>query len=318
LSPSSVELIAQARGPISAHSDEVFEIHERMLGVSPAASRCIDLRSGRRVHVIEAGEGPPVLLLHGSGTSSLSLLPVMERLEGVRAVAVDRPGFGLSEPVRVPRDRFRDAAVEFVDEVVDALGLDTSALAGNSMGGTWALSYALARPERVRRLVLLGSAPLLPGTRTPAPLRVMATPVLGDLLARLVKPNPKRLVQLMSSMGERDTIVRYPDLIEALVAGARDPVASAANLDELRAIISPLGFRRSALVHTDELRQLAMPTLLIWGNHDPVGAIEAAQATAAAIPEARLEVVPAGHVPHLGHPERASELLCGFVRDQQQ
>jgi pimeloyl-ACP methyl ester carboxylesterase len=314
LSPSNVELLAQARDPISAHSDEVFAIHERMLGASPAGSRHIDLRSGRRVHVIEAGEGPPVLLLHGSGTSSLSLLPVMERLEGVRAVAVDRPGFGLSEPACVPRERFRDAAVEFVDQVLGELGLETSALAGNSMGGTWAFWYALARPERVRRLVLLGSAPLLPGTRPPAPLRVMATPVLGDLLARAVKPNPKRLVQLMSSMGEKDAIVRYADLIEALVAGARDPVASAANLDELRAIISPLGFRRSALVHTDELRQLAVPTLLIWGDQDPVGAVEVAQVTAAAISGARLEVLAAGHVPYLGHPERASELLAGFVR----
>jgi pimeloyl-ACP methyl ester carboxylesterase len=281
---------------------------------SSVGSRYIDLGSGRRVHLIEAGEGPPVLFLHGSGTSSVSLLPVLERLEGVRAVAVDRSGFGLSEPVRVPRERFRDAAVEFVDEVLHALGLETPALAGNSMGGTWALWYALARPERVRRLVLLGSAPLLPGTRPPAPLRVMATPAVGDLLTRLLKPNPKRLVQLMSAMGEKDTIVRYPDLLEALVAEGRDPTASAANLAELRAVITPRGFRRSALVHAAELRRLAVPTLLIWGNHDPVGAIEAARVTAAAIPEARLEVLPAGHVPYLGHPERASELLSGFVR----
>jgi pimeloyl-ACP methyl ester carboxylesterase len=291
----------------------VLEIHERMLDVSPAAGRYIDLRSGRQVHVIEAGEGPPVLFLHGSGTSSLSLLPVLERLEGVRAIAVDRPGFGLSEPVRVPHERFRDAAVEFVDEVVDTIGLETPALVGNSMGGTWALWYALARPERVRRLVLLGSAPLLPSTSPPAPLRAMATPGLGELLTRVAKPNPKRLVQLMSSMGEADTIVGYPELIKALVAAGRDQIASAANLAELRAVISPLGFRRSALVHTEELRRLAVPTLLIWGNHDPVGGIEAAQVAAATIPEAHLKVLPAGHVPYLGHPERASELVSGFV-----
>jgi pimeloyl-ACP methyl ester carboxylesterase len=303
----------QRRDPVPAHSGDCFEIHERMLGPSPAGSRYIDLRSGRRVHVIEVGEGPPVLFLHGSGTSSLSLLPVLERIEGVRAIAVDRPGFGLSEPVRVARERFRDAAVEFVDEVLHALELEASALAGNSMGGTWALWYALARPERVRRLVLLGSAPLLPGTSPPTPLRVMATPVVGDLLTHVAKPSPKRLVQLMSSVGEKDTIVRYPDLIEALVAVGSDPIASAANLAELRAVISPLGFRRSALVPGHELRRLAVATLLIWGNHDPVGAIDAARATAAAIPEARLEVLPAGHVPYLGHPERASELLSEFV-----
>ena len=267
----------------------------------------------RHVHVIEAGEGVPVLFLHGSNTSSLSLMPLFEQLEGVRAIAVDRPGFGLSEPVRVLRERFRDAAVEFLDELLDELELERPALAGNSMGGTWALWYALARPERVGRLVLLGSAPLLPGTRVPLPLRVMASPVLGDLLARVVKPNARMVVQLMSSMGEQDTIVRYPDLIDSLVAAARDPIASAVNLAELRAAISAFGFRRSLRVHPDELRRLTMPTLLIWGDHDPVAAVEAAQTAAALVPDAQLEVLPAGHVPYLGHPERVSELLSRFV-----
>jgi pimeloyl-ACP methyl ester carboxylesterase len=279
----------------------------------PVRGRHIEVRSGRRVHVIEAGDGPPVLFLHGSNTSSASLLPVLERLEGVRAIAVDRPGFGLSEPVHVPRRRFRDAAVAFLDEILDELGLDTTALAGNSMGGTWGLWYALTRPERVRRLVLLGSAPLLPGTRPPAPLRLMAAPLVGDVLARVVKPDRRLLVRMMASMGEKDTIVRYPDLIESLVEAARDPVASAVNLAELRAVITPFGFRRPARMHPDELRRLTVPTLLVWGDRDPVGAVKVAQATARLIPKAQLEVLPAGHVPYLGHPGRVSELLSSFV-----
>jgi pimeloyl-ACP methyl ester carboxylesterase len=297
-----------------AHSRQVVEVYERLLGASPARSRQIEVRSGRRIHVIEAGEGPSVLHLHGSNTSSLSHLPLLERAEGVRSIAVDRPGFGLSEPVDIPGERFRDAAVEFVDEVLDELGLEAAALAGGSMGATWALWYALARPERVRRLALLGSAPLLPGTRPPLPLRVMATPVMGDVLARVVKPNAKMVVRLMASVGEKDTIVRYPDLIESLVAAGRDPIASHANLAELRAIISPLGFRPSVQVSPDDLRRLTMPTLLVWGDHDPVGAVKVAHATARLIPEAQLEVLPAGHVPWLGNPDRVSELLSSFVR----
>jgi pimeloyl-ACP methyl ester carboxylesterase len=284
-----------------------------MLRASPAAGRHISLRSGSRVHLIEAGAGPEVLFLHGSNTSSLSLLPLLDRLEGVRAIAVDRPGFGLSEPVRVPPGRFRDAAIEFVDEMVDEIGLETPALAGNSMGGTWALWYALARPERVRRLLLLGSAPLLPGTRPPALLRMTAAPGIGALLGRVAKPNARLVVRLMSAMGERDTIGRYPDLIDALVAAGRDPIASAANLAELRAAISPFGFRRSVRLRPDELRRLTVPTALIWGDHDPVGAVAGARATARLIPDARLEVLPAGHVPYLGHPERVAELVSGFV-----
>ena len=303
-----------ATGLRPTRSDELLEVHGRMLGASGVRGRHVELRSGRRVHVVETGEGPPVLFLHGSSTSSLSLLPLLDHLEGVRAIAVDRPGFGLSEPVRVPRGRFRDAAIEFVDETIEALGLDSVALAGNSMGGTWAIWQALARPQRVRRLVLLGSAPLLPRTRVPAPLRMAAAPLLGDLLPRVAKPDARLVVRLMASMGEKDTIGRYPDLIDAVAAAGRDPITSTTNLAELRAAISTFGFRRSVRLHPDELRRLTVPTLLIWGDQDPVGAVEAARVTAGLIPGARLEVLPGGHVPYLGNPERVSELLSRFVR----
>lgn len=274
----------------------------------------IEAHRGRQVHVIEAGDGAPVVFLHGSSTSSLSALSLLEHLEDVRLIAVDRPGYGLSEPVEVPRERFREAAVEFVDETVDALGLQSFALAGGSMGGTWALWNALARPERVRRLALLGSAPLLPGTRAPAPLRVMAAPVVGELLPRVVKPSPNLVVRMMSSVGEGETIVRHPDLIDAMIAAGRDPIASATDRAELRAILTPLGFRRSVRVHPSELQQLTVPTLLVWGDHDPVGPLDVAQAVASLIPERQLEVVAAGHAVWLGDPKRISALLCAFVR----
>jgi pimeloyl-ACP methyl ester carboxylesterase len=275
--------------------------------------RHVVLASGRRVNVLETGDGVPALFLHGSSTDSRSLLPLLPHLDGVRAVAVDRPGFGTSDPVRVPRERFRAAAVAFVDEILDALGLERPALAGNSMGGTWALWYALARPERVRRLVLVGSAPLLPGTHAPAPLRLMATPVVGALLARM-KPNAAMVVRMMASMGEKDTIVRHPELLATLVATGRDPDATAVNRAELRAVLGPLGFRRSALVRAEELRRVRAPTLLIWGDRDPVATVEAARATAELLPQAQLEVLPGGHVPYLGNPERTAELLSSFVR----
>ena len=99
--------------------------------------------------------------------------------------------------------------------------------------------------------------------------RSSSTPVVGDLLTRLVKPNPKRLVQLVSSVGEKDTIVRYPDLIESLVAAGNDPIASAVNLAELRAAISPFGFRRSMRLQPGELRRLTVPTLVIWATTTP-------------------------------------------------
>jgi pimeloyl-ACP methyl ester carboxylesterase len=296
------------------HSDDVTRTYDEMLGPFPGRHRHVRLRRGQRAHVVEAGDGPPALFLHGTNTSSLSFLTVLRHLEGVRAIAVDRPGRGLSDPAPVARSRFRDAAVEFVDDVLTALKLDAVTLVGQSGGGASALWYAMARPERLRSLVLLGSVPLLPGTRCPAPLRLMATPGLGALLARLVRPTPRSLVRLLSSVGEGETVVRHPELIDALVAGGNDPVAVAADLAELRAMIQPLGFRRAMRFRPADLRALSVPTLLIWGDHDPVGSVDVARAAAGLIPDAGLEVLPAGHVPQLGHPERVAALVSGFVR----
>jgi pimeloyl-ACP methyl ester carboxylesterase len=239
--------------------------------------------------------------------------PLLGKLEGVHAIAVDRPGQGLSDLDPVPRARFREAAVEFVDDVLDALEIETGSLVGQSGGGIWTLWYALARPERVRSIVLLGSVPLLPGTRCPAPLRVMATPVLGAVLSRVVKPTRRSLVRLLSSVGEGDTILQYPDLIDALVAAGNDPAARTADLAEIRAVIQPFGFRRSMRFSADELRAIGARTLLIWGDRDPVGSADVARGAARLIPNVRLELLPAGHVPQFGHPQRVAAMISSFL-----
>jgi hypothetical protein len=82
----------------------------------------------------------------------------------------------------------------------------------------------------------------------------MAAPVVGDLLQRVVKPSTKLVVRMMSAMGEGETIVRHPDLIDAIVAAGRDPIASATDLAEFRAILTPLGFRPSLCMQPGELR----------------------------------------------------------------
>jgi len=119
---------------------------------------------------------------------------------------------------------------------------------------------------------------------------------------------------MMASMGEKETIVRYPAQIEALVAAGRDPVRSEVNRAELRAAISPFGLRRSLMLQASELRQLSVPTLLLWGDHDPLGTLDVAEATCELIPECQLEVLPAGHGPWLGNPHRVAELVSDFVR----
>ncbi|MGH9176043.1 MAG: alpha/beta fold hydrolase, partial [Vicinamibacterales bacterium] len=123
---------------VRRHPDDVVAVFQRVLDGSPAQARYIEVGAGRRVHVIELGDGPPLVLLHGTGASGLPFVPLLERLDGVRAIAVDRPGFGLSDAVNLPRERYREAVVEWLNRLLDALGLETTALAGSSAGGAWA------------------------------------------------------------------------------------------------------------------------------------------------------------------------------------
>jgi 2-hydroxy-6-oxonona-2,4-dienedioate hydrolase len=301
------------------HSAEIRQVYERLLTGASVSSRHVEVDGGHRAHLLEQGAGPPLVLLHGTGNPAGFFLPLLRELHGVRAIAPDRPGVGLSDPIDFPEGRYRLTAVAWLDRLLDALELDATTLLGHSGGGVWALWYALAHPDRVKRLVLLG-VPTLPKTRCPLPIRMVSTPMLGQLLSRWAPPSPKSMLRLASAVGEKATLARYPDLVDLLVAAGRDPITDRAVNAEFRALISPFallspsGFRRRGRVRPDELRQLAMPTLVLWGERDPVGSIPVVRAAAELIPDARLEVLPTGHGPWLGQPTRTAATVADFAR----
>ena len=294
------------------HSAELHQVYERLLAGTPVGSRHVEVGAGKQVHLLEHGTGPPVVVLSGTANPAGFLLPLLRELHGVHAIAPDRPGVGLSDPVDLPVARYREAAVAWLDRLLDTLGLDATALAGHSGGGVWALWYALAHPDRVKRLVLLG-VPTLPGTRCPLPVRLVATPGLGRLLSRMAPPSPKSVLRFAKHVAhEEAALARHPDLVDLLVAAGRDPVTDRAATTEFRALVSPFamlspsGWRRRGRVRPDELGRLAVPTLLLWGERDPIGSIPVARAITDLVPDARLEVLPTGHGPWLGQPTRTA------------
>jgi pimeloyl-ACP methyl ester carboxylesterase len=182
------------------------------------------------------------------------------------------------------------------------------------------LWYALAHPKRVERLIVIGP-PALPNTRCPLPIRLAATPGLGALLSRLLPPSPKSALQFAHHAArERETLGRYPDLIDLMVAVRRDPIADRVTAAELRvfvspfALLSPSGFRRRSRVQPYELRRVAVPTLVIWGEHERLGSAAIARAATELIPHARLEVLPTGHAPWLGRPAQTAAAITDFVQ----
>jgi pimeloyl-ACP methyl ester carboxylesterase len=296
------------------HSAEIRQVYERLLAGGPVRSRHVEVDAGNRVHLLEHGAGPPVVLLHGSGNPAGFLLPLLQALHGVHAIAPDRPGVGLSDPVGLPADRYRETAVAWLDRLLDLLELDTTTLLGHSGGAMWAMWYALAHPDRVRRLVLLGP-PAVPKTRCRLPLRLATTPVAGQLLSRLAPPSPQSILRFAHHMArERDTLARHPGLVDLLVAAGRDPITDNVSKAELRVFASPFGFRRRSRVRPDELRQLSMPTLVIWGEYEPLGGVAVAQAVTDLIPHARLAVLPTGHGPWLGQPTRTAATILESMR----
>ncbi len=278
-------------------------------------SSWIEVDAGRMIHTLEAGSGEPLILLHGSGNSAADWVPLMRVPSSRRLVAVDRPGFGLSDPVEYQRDELRTTAVTTVIQLLDALGVDRADLVGSSGGGVWSLWTALDQPQRVRSLALLGAVPLLPGTSAPLPLRLMATPVVGAVLGRLMPtPTPESVTKMMGMMGEGETISRYPELIEVHVAAGSDPTAGDAAERELRALIRGLiGFRAGYVFTEDALSGIEHPTLLVWGDQDPIGDLDAARRAAEAIPNAELAVVSTGHAPWWGEPEQCAGLISNHI-----
>ncbi|GAB3082076.1 alpha/beta fold hydrolase [Nocardioides zeae] len=134
---------------------------EGIIEVPGMSSLWARLGNGAKAHYMFAGEdGPAVVLLHGglpgsSGAAGWRFTATALAEAGFRVYCPDMPGFGLSDPAEQYRPRGLHDHVDFIQDFVDAVGLDTFHIAGNSMGCMNTVSYVTAHPERVRSYILI-------------------------------------------------------------------------------------------------------------------------------------------------------------------
>jgi pimeloyl-ACP methyl ester carboxylesterase len=279
-----------------------------------ASSRFVDLAQPQmRAHVLEAGSGEPLVLIHGGDGEGVNWAALMGLLKSHATLyAVDRPGFGLSDAFDYRGVELRQHAADFGASLLDALGLESATLVGGSMGGFFSLAVALAHPERVRRVVLTGYAVGLVSD-VPLPLRIIGG--IPGLSQRFMNERPSMEAQLKQYRGMFHVDVdRIPPLyFETRIAGIGLPSEQGTWAALLPRITGLCGLRPGVYLG-DDLARLPMPVLVMMGDHD-MAPVEAVKAAVAGIPDGRFEFMPGvGHFPYLEAPDRTAELILEHLR----
>ncbi len=266
---------------------------------------------GLPIRYLAAGEGPPLVLLHGAGDNALDWRWVMPSMAAThRVYAPDLPG---SPDSARPAADYSPAFFErFVAGFLDALGIGRAAMVGNSLGGLIALRLALSEPARVRALVLVDSAglgsainPAFTSVNVPGPFEAAMpfwrTPVgayqraWGRTALLFARPSGSVPREWLAEQGR---LALRPGYLEA-------------HLTALRALVGPFG-QREVLV--DRLGLLGMPTLVVWGERDRVFPERQAREAVVRLREGSLAVIPnCGHMPHVECPDRFLVDLDGFL-----
>ena len=231
---------------------------------------------GAEVHYLEAGQGPPLVLLHGLAGSWRWWEPVLEPLtRHHRVLAFDLPGFG---ETRAEQWFSLKSAGQFVCRVMGELGIERADLVGHSLGGRICMDVAAHCPDRVGRLVLVSTVGVSWGK--PYPM------VGWDLLREGWVNAPK-----------------YPDLV-------REDARRVRFLELCLATYEMLAddFREA-------MARIEAPTLIVWGDRDVLTPPDHAEVFTTHIASADLALIEgAGHTPMWDAPEEFAEVVLGFLR----
>ncbi|MDX6382394.1 MAG: hypothetical protein QOI57_3418 [Rubrobacteraceae bacterium] len=253
------------------------------------------------------------MLLHGVGTSSGEWSWVLPNLaRNHRVYAIDLPGYDGSY---APPDYAPAFTASFISSFLDAVGVERAVVVGNSFGGLAALHLALSEPERVRALILSDSAGL--GQAVNPALAAITLPGEGEL-AKTIAKTPLGAAQ--RSFGRALLLFARPwqiplKWLKDQYKLAQLPNFTEATLASLRTAVDTMGQREVLL---DQLPQLQMPTLIVWGIEDKLLPYWQAKDAAARLQNSSLKLIPScGHLPHVEQPNRFISILGDFLSERE-
>ena len=268
---------------------------------------------GHEVYFAEAGDGPPLVLLHGGGPGASGLSNYSRNVDDLardhHVIVPDLLGYGRSSKTTNSADPFGHLAMG-VRGVLDALGLESATLVGNSYGGAAALRLALETPQRAHRLVLMGPGGI--GTTRQPP-----TAGLKRLLSYYTGAGPSRdkLATFIRRYLVHDGQAVPDDVIDQRFAASIDPEVLAN--PPLRRPSGPQALRtlwRMDFTRDKRLQSLDIPTLVLWGAQDKVNRPEGGMRLAVVMPDCELLVIPrTGHWVQWERAELFNRLVRAFV-----
>jgi pimeloyl-ACP methyl ester carboxylesterase len=265
----------------------------------------------QRITYGSAGSGPVLLLIHGMAGSATTWRQVMPGLaKRFTVVAPDLLGHGRSE--KPPGDYSLGAFACTLRDLLVALGHERATVVGQSLGGGVAMQFSYQYPERTERLVLVGSGGL--GREVNPLLRYLSLPGSEAILHLACAARVRTAIEAVGGRAARLGLRPAPVVAELWrsYSSLGDDAARRAFLRTLRAVVDPRGQAVSA---ANRLHLAAeVPTLILWGDSDPIIPVDHAHAAHASIPGSRLEIFEGvGHYPHCETPERFVEVLSEFI-----
>jgi pimeloyl-ACP methyl ester carboxylesterase/putative sterol carrier protein len=260
---------------------------------------------------LEAGTGPPALLLHGLGATNASMLPTLFDLAGShRVIAPDLPGFGDSaKPIRS-----YDAAffARWTLELMDELGIARADLIGNSMGGRVAIEVGLEAPQRLGGIVLLAPSPAFIKRRQFVRLVRFLRPELALIPVYVPRSRVVAGIKRMFSRPERLAETWYQAAADEFVRIFNTPRGRIAFFSAARQIYLEEPWGDTGF--WERLPGLTVPSLFVWGERDRLVPAAFGPHVEKALPAARSVVLEdCGHVPQYELPDETHELIRGFL-----